>query len=243
MPRGKSRASDFATVAYSNSGAALWTNRYDGPAGLGDYATAIAVDRSGNVFVTGPSVTIRDFSNDPPDYATIKYSNWGAPLWTNYYRGPANLSDASSAIAVDNAGNVFVTGTSQNSINQDYATIAYSNTSAPLWTHRYSAPTNGDDWASAVAVDKAGNVFVTGFSRNGANTDYATIKYSSSVPPPPRLVFQKLNNGLVLSWTNAGFNLQAAAVVTGPFINIPASTSIYTNAFATPRQFFRLKLN
>jgi hypothetical protein len=44
----------------------------------------------------------------------------------------------------------------------------------------------------------------------------------------------------VLSWTNAGFNLQTAPVITGPFTNLPAATSPYTNPLTAPQQFFRL---
>jgi hypothetical protein len=55
-----------------------------------------------------------------------------------------------------------------------------------------------------------------------------------------RLYFQGLNNQLVLSWTNAGFNLQSAPAVTGPFTNFLGATSPYTNSFTIPGQFFRL---
>jgi hypothetical protein len=47
------------------------------------------------------------------------------------------------------------------------------------------------------------------------------------VPPP--LDFQLLNNQLVLSWTNAGFTLQSAPTIAGPFTNVPGTTSPYTN--------------
>jgi len=93
------------------------------------------------------------------------------------------------------------------------------------------------------AITDSGNVFVTGNSSSGtAVSDFVTIKYSSSVPPP-RLDFQLLNNQLVLNWTNAGFNLQSAPVVTGPFTNLPAATSPYTNPLTALQQFFRLILN
>jgi hypothetical protein len=229
---------DYATVAYSSAGVPLWTNRYDGPGSGADWASAIAVDNNGNVFVTGGS----DDGNGFSDYATIKYSNAGLPLWTNRYDGPTQSSDSANAIAVDSTGNVFVTGESSGNGSADYATVAYSNAGVPLWTHRYNGPGNGGDSARALALDRAGNVFVTGYSWNGTNNDYVTIKYSSSVPPP-RLDFQKLNNLLVLSWTNAGFNLQTAPVVTGPFTNLPAATSPYTNPLTAPQQFFRLISN
>ena len=106
----------------------------------------------------------------------------------------------------------------------DMTTLAYSGDGTPLWTRRYNGPANKDDAGSAIAVDREGNVFVTGASvaANGYG-DYVTIKYSSSIPPV-HLDFQMLNNQLVLSWTNVGFNLQSAPAVTGPFTNLPAAT-------------------
>ena len=47
--------SDYATIAYSNEGVPLWTNRYNGPDNRRDSATAIAVGPEGNVYVTGYS--------------------------------------------------------------------------------------------------------------------------------------------------------------------------------------------
>src|SRR6185295_17856390 len=102
-----------------------------------------------------------------------------------------------------------------------------------------NGPQNIWDTAVAIAVDNKGDVFVTGDSNENGGIN-VTIKYSSSVPPP-RLDFQMLNNQLVLSWTNAGFNLQTAPALTGRFTNLPGATSPYTNSFAALQQFFRLK--
>jgi hypothetical protein len=52
---------------------------------------------------------------------------------------------------------------------------------------------------------------------------------------------QWLSQRLVLSWTNAGFNLQSAAAITSTFTNVPGATSPYTNASVVAQQFFRLK--
>src|SRR5262245_52539498 len=81
--------------ADAQGGVPLWTNRYNGPGYGGDSASAIAVDSSGNVFVTGESVG----SGTGYDYATIKYSNTGVPLWTNRYNGPGNSADYAYGIA------------------------------------------------------------------------------------------------------------------------------------------------
>jgi hypothetical protein len=53
----------------------------------------------------------------------------------------------------------------------------------------------------------------------------------------------RLNHELVLNWTNAGFTLQSAPAVTGPFTNIPSATSPFTNPLTAPQQFFRLISN
>jgi hypothetical protein len=174
--------SDYSTIAYSGAGVPLWTNRYTGSANWRDEAKAVAVDGSGNVFVTGSSVG----NGGEYDYATIAYSGAGVALWTNRYSGPFNGGyDEARAVAADASGNVFVTGTSSGSGgNEGYVTIAYSGAGVPLWTNRYNGPVNMTDQANAVAVDGNGNVFVTGSSvGSGFSFDSVTIAYSGAGVP------------------------------------------------------------
>jgi uncharacterized delta-60 repeat protein len=172
---------DYATIKYSSAGVPLWTNRYNGPGNGDDCTSAVGVDGSNNVIVTGYSTS----SASDYDYATIKYLSAGAPLWTNRYNGPGNGDDLAAAVAVDGSNNVIVTGQSAGSGgDNDYATIKYSSAGAPLWTNRYNGPGNGDDVAFALGVDSSNNVIVTGYSTSGASDyDYATIKYSSAGAP------------------------------------------------------------
>jgi uncharacterized delta-60 repeat protein len=178
---------NYITIKYSGAGVPLWINRYDGPGTNDARGYAVAVDSGENVYVTGYSIDTNGFS----DCATIKYSGAGLALWTNFYNGPSDGPDVADAVAVDSAGNCFVTGYSGNSDNGragavDYLTIAYSGAGTALWTNRYNGPGTNIDQANAVAVDGAGNVFVTGYSYGASTTnsaDYATIKYSGSGVP------------------------------------------------------------
>ncbi len=178
---GSGSGTDFATIKYSNAGAELWVRRYNGPGNSSDEAHALAVDASGNVFVSGFSFGV----GSSFDYATVKYSSAGVALWTNRYDGPGSGADAVQAIGLDTNGNVYVTGYSAGSSGYyDYATVAYASAGGPLWTNRYSGPGNAEDSAQSLAVDTNGNVFVTGYSTVGVgNRDFATVAYSSAGVP------------------------------------------------------------
>jgi hypothetical protein len=181
--RGSGGYYDYATVAYSSAGVALWTNRYGGPAMFDDYPQAIATDGNGNVYVAGYSRG----SGTGWDYATVAYSSGGVPLWTNLYDGAANSDDQALAMAVDGSGNVYVTGRSGYP-TYDYATLAYSSSGVPLWTNRYNGPGNDDDEAIDVAVDGQGIVYVTGSAVRAiiypySYRDWTTIAYSSAGVP------------------------------------------------------------
>jgi hypothetical protein len=169
---------DYATIKYYSNGDTAWVRRYNGPGNISDYSKAIAVDGSGNVYVTGRS----DDSSTSFDYATVKYYPNGDTAWVRRYSGPGNSGDLANALTLDNSGNVYVTGYSEGSTTDfDYATIKYYSNGDTAWVRRYNGPGNGGDVANAVAVDDSGNVYVTGFSEgSGYNIDYATIKYSSN---------------------------------------------------------------
>lgn len=175
---GSNGLNDFATVKYSSSGDTLWVQRYNGPADNWDAARDLALDASGNVYVTGES-----YSSDFFDYVTIKYSPSGTQEWVARYNGQEGSDDQPAALSVDASGNVYVTGQSSGSGTfYDYATVKYSPTGTQEWVARYNGPGNTKDSASALGVDGSGNVYVTGDSGEGSEnlSDYVTVKYDPS---------------------------------------------------------------
>jgi hypothetical protein len=176
---GPDGSTDYATVKYNSDGQQQWVALYSGPETVGgDYANAIAVDDSGNVYVTGES----GGSGTSGDYATVKYNSAGQQQWVARYDGPVHQFDGALAIALDNVGNVYVTGSSFGSGgNYDYATIKYSPSGQEQWVARYNGPPNGLDFGLALAVDGSGNTYATGWSEgSGTSDDYATVKYDSA---------------------------------------------------------------
>lgn len=68
---------DYRTVSYSADGAAVWTDRYDGPAGFYDRAAALVLDSDrGLLYVTGSSDSQR-YINSAVDVATVAYRTSG----------------------------------------------------------------------------------------------------------------------------------------------------------------------
>ena len=174
---------DYATLKYNPNGNLIWEQRYNGPSNTNDAATALAVDNQGNVYVTGNS----EGNGTGADYATVKYDRNGTLLWEQRYNGLGNQYDSPSALAVDSHGNVYVTGVICPSVDltggwcpTDYATLKYASNGTLLWEQRYHGPGNSlFNGASAITVDRQGNVYVTGLSEDSNNNpDYVTIKYS-----------------------------------------------------------------
>jgi len=235
---------DYATVKYSGAGVPLWTNRYNGPGHYNDLATALAVDSSDSVFVTGKSATTNLYPYYS-DYATIKYSSAGVPLWTNRYNAPESTAARAIALAVDSSGNVFVTGNLYGTNgSSDCATIKYSGAGVPLWTNRYHG-----GYATALAVDGSGNAFVTGSSfGSDGSSDYLTIKYSPA-GVPLLTIARTTTNTVAVSWPSpsTGFTLQQntdlATTNWAPVGTTPADDGTTRTVIVNPpvgNKFYRL---
>ena len=165
---------NYATVKYNSSGVEQWVRTYNGPGNDWDEAYSIAVDHSGNAYVTGYSYGV----GTEGDAATIKYTPAGDTSWIKRYNGPSgNGWDEGITVRTDASGNVYVAGSSY-SPGGDIFVIKYSSAGDSLWGFRYNGPDNLNDEAKDMTIDALGNLYVTGRSNtNTAGYDFVTIKY------------------------------------------------------------------
>ncbi|MFZ1323189.1 MAG: T9SS type A sorting domain-containing protein [Ignavibacteria bacterium] len=138
--------------------------------GFYDDAYDIAMDDSGNVYITGDSFGIGDYSQH--DFATIKYNSLGETEWIRRYHHAS--IDYSSIIKLDNKNNILVGGLSyDSSAGYSIVIIKYSSSGKTLWVKRYSDYVNIENEITSLTIDEKDNVYITGYSFT-YNTDGAT---------------------------------------------------------------------
>jgi hypothetical protein len=158
---------DIITIKYNSAGTQVWAKKYNGPDNRHDEGIMIAIDASGNVYVTGISGTITAGS----DIVTIKYDSDGTELWVARYDGPASTTETPSAITVDGSGNVFVAGSgvfSSPGTGYEFLTLKYSPSGGLAWARYYNLDRSpffsGAEHATCLGTDGSGNVYVAGYS-------------------------------------------------------------------------------
>jgi hypothetical protein len=164
------------------SGTALVYSGFLGGSG-NDRGYGIAVDSSGNAYVTGetdssdfPAVVGPDTSfNGYYDAFVAKVNPSGTALvYAGFLGGSEN--DWGEGIAVDASGNAYVTGgtyssgfpvvvgpdTSYNGYHDAF--VAKVNPSGTALVYAGFLGGSGDDWGYGIAVDSSGNAYVTGWT-------------------------------------------------------------------------------
>lgn len=173
-----SGGNDAFLVKYNAAGTPLWSQKF----GLsGDQSTTdVAVDAAGNVVVAGYFTgTITFGASTYPtlvnEYRTflVKLDPSGAVLWSTSFTTVSGVQIAVDPISLNQGGgNIAVIGTSVVGGDNNVNVRKFGPDGTPLWSKTYgdAAVQTGED----VAMDSAGNIFVTGefkgtMSFGGAN--------------------------------------------------------------------------
>jgi hypothetical protein len=172
----------ITTIAYNEDGDTLWVRDYNGPGTpitCYEQGNCIAVDGDENIYVAGKSTANNGFC----DYTLIKYRPNGSTAWVRTYGGIFNHDDEIKAMAIDEAGNIYVTGWSEALNAREAATVKYDSLGNQIWASRYNYPGGNDNEGSAIVVDNGGNVYVGGYAFTGPPFliyGFLTIKYNAS---------------------------------------------------------------
>ena len=169
---------DFVTIKYNSAGDLLWTKKFNGTANGNELANDLALDNTGNIYVTGSTIGTKTIN----DFVLIKYSAGGDEIWTRTYNGPVNGNDNFTSITIDINENAVITGSSAGSgTGLDFATIKYSPAGDVIWLRRYTSKTVNIEEPMAIDSDMSGNIYITGTTTGSSSSyDYMTVKYSAA---------------------------------------------------------------
>jgi len=155
-----------------------------------DEAYAIAVDGARNAYIAGYTASPnygttrgaaqRRYGGGPRDAFVAKVNAAGTALIYNTLLG-GNDDDSARAIATDGAGNAYVAGyttggsfpTTRDALRREYsggnhdAMVAEINRSGSRITYATLLGGGDDEAANAVAADRLGNIYVTGYTLSG----------------------------------------------------------------------------
>jgi hypothetical protein len=148
----------------------VWTRQFG--TAEEDGARAVAVDANGNVYVAGiagDALPGESRAGGSFDAFVRKYDSSGRESWTRQFGSTG--SDAADSVAVDGSGNVYVAGIAEAALPGQESAGAwdvfvrkYDGAGHELWTREFGS--NGYD-VGRVAVDAAGNAYVSGVTEYG----------------------------------------------------------------------------
>ena len=177
---------DVFLSKFDSSGSLLWTTQI----GTGSYddSRSVAVDASGNVYISG--TTEGDLGGPNAggyDVFLSKFDSSGNQLWTTQIG--TSRRDRSYSVAVDASGNVYISGDTggdlggPNAGESDAFLSKFDSDGNEVW--RRQIGTGSTDWSTSVAVDASGNVYISGVTEgdlggpNAGFTDAFLSKFDS----------------------------------------------------------------
>ena len=198
-------------LKYDPTGNLVWQRVWSGNGNGTDYASAAAVDSSGNIYVTGWTFS---FGAGMGDILLLKFNSTGSLIWQRTFGGSGD--DQGSGVAVDSSGNIYVTGGIQGgSGSDDVIILKFDPSGEVLWQKSWGG--THFDYGGGVIVDSYGDIYVTG----------STESFGSG---PESLFLLKLNSSGSLIWQKDwGPNYPKFA--TGEGIAIDSSGSIYVTGY------------
>jgi uncharacterized delta-60 repeat protein len=184
-------AFDFAVVRYNANGSLDTSFDGDGkvttPIGIDEMAQSVAIQSDGKIVVAGWTF---NGGGAGGDVALVRYNTNGSLDTTFNTTGKVvtpvgSNDDGANSVKIQPDGKIVAAGYSINaSSNTDFAVVRY-NTNGSLdtsfnGTGKVTTPVlSSDDNASSAALQSDGKIVVAGRSSNGANFDFALVRYNT----------------------------------------------------------------
>jgi len=165
-------------VSFTPSGVQRWVDRFRGSAGN---PIALAIDKSGNIYVAGNGGHGGSDGVGPIlEWIIVKYSNSGQVLWEQHHTGTPSLDGRVKDIQLDSAGNPIVFGTTSNSpatLTNNMTVVKFDPQGDTLWARDFAVP-NNSLVPGGLAIDRRDNVYVTSVTNPPEGSDIPfTVKY------------------------------------------------------------------
>jgi len=186
---GNARRKDAFVIKHDTFGNQIWVVQFGSAAD--DEGYGIAVDSAGNSYITG--YTDGNLAGTNIGYSDIfiaKYDTLGNQIWIKQFGSATD--DFGYGIAMDSADNSYVTGYTSGdlagtSLGKNDIFIAKYNTDGTLWVKQFGS--TDDDEGYGIAVDSAGNNYVTGTTSGdlaGTNIGYSDIFIAKNYESSPQ---------------------------------------------------------
>ena len=155
------------------------------------YPNDIVIDNNNNIFVTG---SLQDYVGSAGDGLFIaKYNTSGTQVWYNTYGFNVSFVRDAYGIAVDNLGNLLISGRYMQTITLGSITLNAPPTFGNLpgfickldangnviWANQLTSPGQVQDELESIAVDAANNIYTVGDVDSTATVGNITIPRSS----------------------------------------------------------------
>ncbi|MHA2276641.1 MAG: SBBP repeat-containing protein, partial [Candidatus Kariarchaeaceae archaeon] len=158
---------DVFLLKYDSAGNLLWDKTWGGSSG--ESGREIAVDASGNMYITGETPS---YGAGHEDAFLLKYDSSGNLLWAKTWGGSEN--DYGRGIVLDASGNTFIAGSIgvySGTGHSDVFLLKYDSVGNLLWAKTWGGSTY--DHCRGIVLDSSGNTFIAGVTGNyGAESDF-----------------------------------------------------------------------
>lgn len=137
-------------------GETVWMSRFGDP-GYND-SRKIVLDSSGNTYIVGECEDAWTYKDD---IYVAKYNSAGTRVWINRIGGTGD--DTGYGIALDSAGNIYITGseTADTYGGSDVFVVKLTTAGVISWQKKFGGA--ADDVGYGIVIDAANNIYVTGY--------------------------------------------------------------------------------